>query len=190
MQFCQREQRIPRKIKKKAAEQTKEEEEENSLYNKWRKSEEKETVDRYVGKRLEEIPEEHRQIVEQVRQYGYGLGSGLPPFEEIMQFCQKEQRIPRDIHKKAAEQTKEEKEEHRRKVKIVGIFFLDKCRSESAVDKNRQHFREQQHYRHRPEQFRREQAGQNQIDDYRYQLCADAFKKTPYEIGKNLLPVH
>ena len=28
---------------------------------------------KYVGKALEEIPEEHRKLVEKVRSYGYGL---------------------------------------------------------------------------------------------------------------------
>ena len=44
---------------------------ESSLYEKWKKSEEKKIVDKYKGKEVKEIPEEHRKLVELMRSYGY-----------------------------------------------------------------------------------------------------------------------
>ena len=64
-------------------------------------------IDNYTGKRLEEIPEEHRALVEQFRNYGYGLTQ----FEEVLQFCVDKERVPSDIKKLASEQTEEEKRE-------------------------------------------------------------------------------
>ena len=68
---------------------------EHSLYQKWCKSEEKKIVDKYVGKSLEEIPDEHRELVGQIRALGYGIGTGLSPFEEVMKWANKQKRIPK-----------------------------------------------------------------------------------------------
>ena len=111
LQFCERKGRVPKRVNKKASEQTKEEKAENSLYQKWKITEEKKIVDSYKGKALEEIPQEYKELVKTMRSYGYGLGNGLTPYQEVMQFCEREGRFPKQVHKKASEQTKEEKEE-------------------------------------------------------------------------------
>ena len=111
LQFCVDKERVPSSTNKPASEQTEEEKRENSLYVKWKRSKEKKIIDSYTGKSLEEIPEEHRTLVEQFRNYGYGKGSGLTPFEEVLQFCVDKERVPSSIHKLASEQTEEEKRE-------------------------------------------------------------------------------
>ena len=111
MKFCESEGRFPKAISKKATERTEEEKNENSLYQKWYRTDEKKIVDKYVGKNVQEIPEDDRELVKTIRDFGYGLGNGLTPFEEVMKFCESEGRIPRAINKKAAEMTEEEKNE-------------------------------------------------------------------------------
>ena len=113
MQFCEREGRVPKYVNKKASEQTKEEKEEQSLYNKWLNTEEKKIVDSYKGRALEEIPQEYRELVKTMRNYGYGLVNELTPYQEVVQFCEREGRVPKYVNKKALEQSKEEKEEQR-----------------------------------------------------------------------------
>ena len=71
LKFAEENGKIPNKINKKVSERTEKESEEDSLYEKWRKSEEKKIVDRYAGMKLEEIPEEHRKLVQTIRNYGY-----------------------------------------------------------------------------------------------------------------------
>ena len=71
MKFCESEGRIPRAISKKAAERTEDEKNEVSLYRKWLKSDERKIADKYVGKNIEEIPEEDRELVEKIRGFGY-----------------------------------------------------------------------------------------------------------------------
>lgn len=99
---------------KKTSERTEKEKEEDSLYRKWLKTEEKKTVDRYAGIDLEEIPEEYRELVQMIRNYGY-LGrqqSGLTPFEEIIKFAEENGRLPKYYSsKKASEKTEKEREE-------------------------------------------------------------------------------
>ena len=109
LKFAEENGRMPKKLNKKASEMTKEEKEELSLYQKWRKTEEKKIVDRYAGIKIEEIPEENRKLVEMIRNYGY-LGK-ITTFEEIMKFAEEKGRMPKFSHKKASEMTKEEKEE-------------------------------------------------------------------------------
>ena len=113
MQFCEREGRVPKYVNKKASEQTKEEKEEQSLYNKWLNTEEKKIVDSYKGRALEEIPQEYRELVKTMRNYGYGLVNELTPYQEVVQFCEREGRVPKYVNKKALKQSKEEKEEQR-----------------------------------------------------------------------------
>ena len=116
MKFCESEGRIPRAISKKASERTEEEKNEFSLYRKWLKSDKRKIVDKYVGKNIEEIPEEDRELVEKIRDFGYGLGNGLTPFKEVMKFCESKGRIPRSIRKKVEEMTEDEKNE-------VGLYY-------------------------------------------------------------------
>ena len=102
---------MPKQSHKKALEMTKEEKEEDSLYNKWFRTEEKKIVDRYAGIDKQEIPEDFRELVQTIRNFGYGLQSGLTPYEEVMKFAEENGRMPKSIKKKASEMTKEEKEE-------------------------------------------------------------------------------
>ena len=111
LKFAKENGRMPKYIKKKALEMTKEEKEEDSLYNKWLRTEEKKIVDRYAGIDKQEIPEDFRELVQTIRNFGYGLQSGLTPFEEVMKFAEENGRMPKYINKKALERTKEEKEE-------------------------------------------------------------------------------
>lgn len=71
MQFCKKNGRLPKQIAGKKATLTEKQIYERNLYAKWKTSKEKQLVDKYVGIPVEEIPEEDRAIVEQVRSYGY-----------------------------------------------------------------------------------------------------------------------
>ena len=85
LQFCEENGRVPKNANKG----------ECGLYQKWLKTKEKKIVDGYAGKNLEEIPEEHRALVEQMRKFGYGL----TPFEEVLQFCEENGRVPSQHNK-------------------------------------------------------------------------------------------
>ena len=61
LQFCEENGRVPSQHNKG----------ENGLYQKWKDTNEKKIVDGYKGKDLEEIPEEHRTLVKQMREFGY-----------------------------------------------------------------------------------------------------------------------
>ena len=67
--------------------------EEKTLYQKWRISEEKRILEEYVGKEIEEIPEEYREFVRQMRKYGYGLKKKTLQ-EEVLEIVEKEGRLP------------------------------------------------------------------------------------------------
>ena len=114
IKFAEKNGRMPKNSKQKTSEMTEKEREERNLYAKWIKTKEKKTVDRYAGIDLEEIPEEYRELVQMIRNYGY-LGwqqSGLTPFEEVIQFAEENGRMPRGLGKKASEGTEKEREEH------------------------------------------------------------------------------
>ena len=106
-------QRIP------VAKQTKEENDEVKLYRRWNRSVEKQKLESYVGKKIEEIPEEDREMVITLREYGLGLNlTRKPPSEEIIEWLETHNgkmprvRIKRDGQRiPAAKQTKEEKDE-------------------------------------------------------------------------------
>ena len=111
IKFAEENGRIPNKIKKELSERTEKEKEENSLYRKWIETKEKKIVDRYAGKKLEEISEENRELVQMIRNYGYGLQSGLTSFEEVIKFAEENGRIPKQSKEKASDRTEKEKEE-------------------------------------------------------------------------------
>ena len=71
IRFCEKNGRVPRAVHGTKAALTEEQLYEKNLYYRWRRSDEKQLVDKYVGIPVEEIPEEDRAIVEQVRSYGY-----------------------------------------------------------------------------------------------------------------------
>ena len=95
MQFCEKNGRLPKEIKGKKATLTEEQIYERNLYINWITSGEKKIVDKYVGIPIEKIPEEDRAIVEQVRSYGYGIEETLTVYQEVMQFCEKNGRLPK-----------------------------------------------------------------------------------------------
>ena len=98
MQFCEKNGRLPRGIRGTKATYTEEQLYENNLYYRWRRSDEKKLVNKYVGIPIEGISEEDRDIVEQVRSYGYGIEEKLTAYQEVMQFCEKNGRLPQEIH--------------------------------------------------------------------------------------------
>ena len=71
MQFCEKNGRVPQGVKGTKVTMTEEQLYESNLYARWIRSDEKKLVDKYMGVPIEEIPEEDRAIVEQVRSYGY-----------------------------------------------------------------------------------------------------------------------
>ena len=92
-QFCEKNGRLPIGYKGTKATLTEEQLYEKNIYDRWRRSAEKQIVDKYIGVSIEEIPEEDRAIVKQVRSYGYGIID----YQEIRQFCEKNGRLPRAI---------------------------------------------------------------------------------------------
>ena len=107
MQFCEEKGRLPMKIQRAKAMLTEEQLYENNLYAKWLRSDEKKLVDKYVGTPIEKIPVEDRAIVEKVRSYGYGIREKLTGYQEVMQFCEKNGRLPRGCRGTKATLTEE-----------------------------------------------------------------------------------
>ena len=95
IRFCEKTGRVPRAVHGTKAALTEEQLYEKNLYYRWRRSDEKQLVDKYAGVPIEGVPEEDREIVEQVRSYGYGVEEKLTAYQEIMQFCEKYGRWPR-----------------------------------------------------------------------------------------------
>ena len=58
---------------KTVKEKTEEENYEQNLYARWRRSEEKNILDRYAEKTIEEVPEEYRDFISKMREYGHGI---------------------------------------------------------------------------------------------------------------------
>ena len=105
---------MPRYSKVKAKEQTKKE---KSLYNRWRKSNEIKILNKYEGKPIEEVPEEYRERIRVLREYGLGLKEKTI-YEQIIEWLElNEGKLPRmsicknGEYLKRAEMTEEEKEE-------------------------------------------------------------------------------
>ena len=55
------------------------------LYERWRNSSEREVLEKYAGKSIEEVPEEFRDKIEQLREYGLGL-KNKTTYEEVIEF--------------------------------------------------------------------------------------------------------
>lgn len=106
--------RMPRMTYIKASLQSNEESEETRMCTRWRNTREKKIVDSYVGKKIEEIPEEHQELVRLIRSYGYdgnALAAGITPFEEVMNWIEQNNRMPKTTKKKAEERSDDEKTE-------------------------------------------------------------------------------
>ena len=93
---------------------------EGTLYRKWFKSEEKKKIDSYEGTELNKIPEEDRELVKIIRGYGYGLGNGLTPFEEVMKFARENGRLPKDRKERTLYKKWLKTEEKKKVDKYVG----------------------------------------------------------------------
>ena len=108
MQFCEKYGRLPRGYSGRKATPTKEQYCERRLYNRWYKSPEKQIVDKYAGVPIEKVPEEYKAVVEQVRKYGYGIEEKLTGYQVLMQFCEKNGRLPKQIAGKKATLTEKQ----------------------------------------------------------------------------------
>lgn len=108
MRFCEKNGKLPKHIHGTKATMTAEKRYENNLYIRWLKSDEKQIVDKYVGIPIEKIPEEDRAIVKKVRSYGYGIEEKLTGYQKVMQFCEKNGRLPKQVLGKNATLTEEQ----------------------------------------------------------------------------------
>ena len=109
MQFGEKNGRLPISYSKmKDATMTEEQRCERRLYAKWYRSAEKQIVDKYAGVPIEKVPEEYKSIVKQVRKYGYGIEEKLTDYQMVMQFCEKNGRLPRGYSGRKATPTKEQ----------------------------------------------------------------------------------
>ena len=108
MQFCEKNERLPKQVVGTKATLTEEQIYENNLYARWRRCDEKQLVDKYSGVPIEKVPEEYKSIVEQVRSYGYGIEEKLTTYQKVIQFCEKNGRVPRVVHGTKAALTEEQ----------------------------------------------------------------------------------
>ena len=97
MQFCEKNGRLPKQVVGTKATLTEEQIYENNLYARWRRCDEKQLVDKYSGVPIEKVPEEYKSIVEQVRSYGYGIEEKLTTYQKVIQFCEKNGRLPKQV---------------------------------------------------------------------------------------------
>ena len=108
IQFCEKNERLPKQVVGTKATLTEEQIYENNLYARWRRCDEKQLVDKYSGVPIEKVPEEYKSIVEQVRSYGYGIEEKLTFYQEVIRFCEKNGRVPRAVHGTKAALTEEQ----------------------------------------------------------------------------------
>ena len=108
MQFCEKNGRLPRGYNGTKVILTEEQIYERNLCGRWYRSAEKQIVDKYAGVPIEKVPEEYKAIVKQVRKYGYGIEEKLTDYQMVMQFCEKNGRLPRGYSGRKATPTKEQ----------------------------------------------------------------------------------
>ena len=101
----------------KKEEKTEEEHEEVILYSRWKNSEERKILEEYKGRTIEEVPEEYREKIAILREYGLGLKEKTT-YEEIIEWLENHKgKMPRGSMTKQGkrlkreEMTEEEKEE-------------------------------------------------------------------------------
>ena len=61
-----------------------EKEKENKLYRKWMRSKERKILDEYAGQQIENIPEEYRNKIAKLREFGFGKTT----YEEVIEFLE------------------------------------------------------------------------------------------------------
>ena len=71
----------------KRGEMTKEQKEEVNLYDRWRNSREKKILEEYTGKPIKEVPEEYREKIARLRNYGLGKEEKTT-YEEVIEFLE------------------------------------------------------------------------------------------------------
>ena len=129
MQFCEKNGRLPRGYNGTKVILTEEQIYEKNLCGRWYRSAEKQIVDKYAGVPIEKVPEEYKAIVKQVRKYGYGIEEKLTDYQMVMQFCEKNGRLPRGYSGRKATPTKEQYCERR----LYDIWY--KSAEKQIVDK-------------------------------------------------------
>ena len=107
MQFCGKNGRLPKHVVGTKVTMTEEQLYESNLYARWIRSDEKKLVDKYMGVPIEKVPEKYKAIVEQVRSYGYGIEK-LTAYQKVMEFCEKNGRVPKPVVGKKVTLTKEQ----------------------------------------------------------------------------------
>ena len=113
MKFAEENERIPKRINKKALEMTKEEKEEYSLYNKWCKTEEKKILKEYAGQPLENVPEEYREKIAKLRSYGIGINqSKLTQARNQRDNAKAKNEQSKELEKRVSEQLKKRGQTH------------------------------------------------------------------------------
>ena len=94
---------------------------ESKLYQRWNRSKEKETLEEYAGRTIEEVPEKYRKFVSKMREYGYGLEKKKTLQEQMIEFIENSNTnsLPKTAkedngkNKQAKKMTEEEKYETR-----------------------------------------------------------------------------
>ena len=69
----------------KRSQMTEEQKREVSLYDKWRRSKEKEILEKYAGQPIENIPKEYRDKIAKLREFGLGVKKKTT-YEEVIEF--------------------------------------------------------------------------------------------------------
>ena len=72
-----------------------------SLYQKWRISNERFILENMKDKELSEIPEEYREFIKKMREYGYGVEENLQ--KEILEYIKGNGKLPNTRHKNGKE---------------------------------------------------------------------------------------
>ena len=71
----------------KRGEMTQEQQDEVHLYSKWRNSKEREILEGYAGKPIEEVPEEYREKIAKLREFGLGAKEKTT-YEEVIEWLE------------------------------------------------------------------------------------------------------
>ena len=114
--------KMPRgQIGKKRNEMTEEEKKEVQLYARWIRGQERKIMDEYEGKSIEEVPEEYREKIRTLREYGLGQ-KGKTTYEEIIEWLEKHNaHMPRaKIYQNRITLTREEMTEN--EIKEVNLY--------------------------------------------------------------------
>ena len=70
----------------KREEMTEEQQEESKLYDRWINLKEKQILEEYLGRKIEELPEEYREKIAKLREFGLGIGKTT--YEQVIEFLE------------------------------------------------------------------------------------------------------